>query len=289
MRPADEPLTRKQLSAADYSLSYLLGGTVSAPLVVLIHPAFGDHRCFMPQLAALAPAYRLVLIDLPGHGVAQRPDDQTRISATATLFRALLAQEGYTVAHLVGVSLGALVAQDIAARHPDAVRSLTVVGGYPIGGTPSAVQRAQVGALLKLAPLLVYSLDRFRQAVAREATYTPQARELFYRSTQGFTRRSLRAFAGNDALMRPTFQPAAVPIQIIVGAHERPLLRSVAADWQRREPGSSIALIPHAGHCANMDHPSAFNAHVLAFLRRHADSNHTAQLPARDTIQPECI
>lgn len=147
--------------------------------------------------------------------------------------------------------------------------SLTVVGGYPIFGTSPAVQRAQTVALLRLLPLLLFSIDRFRRAVAREATLTPQARELFLRSAQGFTRRSLRAFAGNDALLRPSFQSLAAPLQIVIGEQERPLLRSVAEDWQRREPGGVLEIIPGAGHCANMDNPGVFNERLLALLGRH--------------------
>jgi pimeloyl-ACP methyl ester carboxylesterase len=263
-----EPLTFTTIQQDGGTLSYAVAGA-GAELVVLIHPAFGDHSCFTPQLDALAAHYRVAAIDLPGHGSAQRPDTTTRIVDTAGLVPALLAQEGYERAHLVGVSLGALVAQDIATHFPPAVSSLTVVGGYPIFGTSPALQRTQTVELLRLLPLLLFSLDRFRRAVAREATLTPQARELFLRSAQGFTRRSLRAFAGNDALLRASFQPLAAPLQIVVGEQERPLLRSVAEEWQRREPGSVLEVIPGAGHCANMDNPGVFNERLLAFLEHH--------------------
>ncbi len=287
MSHSPEPLALKTLVVAGRSLSYAVAGEAGAPLVVLVHPAFGDHRCFAPQLDALAAQHRVAAINLPGHGSGQRPDDPTRIVDTADLVVALLAQEGYERAHLVGVSLGSLVVQDIAARFPSAVSSLTVVGGYPISGTSPTVQRAQTVALLRLLPLLLFSLDRFRRAVAREATLTPQARELFLRSAQGFTRRSLRAFAGNDALMRASFQPSAVPLQIVVGEQERPLLRSVADDWQRREPGSVLEVIPGAAHCANMDNPGVFNERMLAFLERHEHAAPAGHIQSGGDVHPE--
>lgn len=264
-----EPLTPMIVQQDGHTLSYAVAGVPGVELVVLVHPAFGDHTCFRPQLDALAAHYRVAAIDLPGHGAAQHLSSSTHIIDTASLVAALLAREGYERAHLVGVSLGSLVAQDVAARFPNIVSTLTIVGGYPIFGTSPAVQRAQTVALLRLLPLLLFSLDRFRRVVAREATLTPKARELFLHSAQGFTRRSLRAFAGNDALLRPLFQPAAVPLQIVVGAQERPLLRSVAKEWQRREPGGVLEVIPRAGHCANMDNPGVFNDRLLAFLGRH--------------------
>lgn len=200
-----ELLTRAMIHQDGRTLTYAMAGQAGAELVVL------------------AAHYRVAAIDLPGHGLGQRPDTTTRIVDTAGLVAALLAQEGYQRAHLVGVSLGALVAQDIAARFPSTVSSLTVAGGYSIFGPSPAIQ-------------------------------------------QGFTRRSLRAFAGNDALLRASFQLSAAPLQIVVGEHERPLLRSVAEEWQRREPGSVLEVIPGAGHCANMDNPGVFNERLLAFL-----------------------
>lgn len=282
-----EPPTHMSAWHGGHALTYAVAGAAGAELVLLIHPAFGDHACFAPQLDALAAHYRVAAIDLPGHGHAQPPGAMARIVDTADLVAALLAQEGYARAHLVGVSLGALVAQDIAARLPHTVSSLTVVGGYPIFGASPSVQRAQTLALLRSMPLLLFSLDRFRRAVAREAALTPEARELFLRSAQGFRRRSLRAFAGNDALLRPTFQPLTAPLQIVVGDRERPLLRSVAEEWRRREPGSQIEVIPDAGHCANMDNPGVFNQRLLSFLRCHERVAPAGQSLPRGVVHPE--
>lgn len=250
------------------SLHYAASGDPSNELVVLIHPAFTDHTSFALQAEALAQRFRVAAIDMPGHGSAQPPPAQTRVADTVDLVAQLIADAGHARAHLVGVSLGSLVAQALAARHPALAMSLTVVGGYPIGGTAGAVQRTQAFELLKILGLLLVSPRRFRRYVARASTHTPQARALFERGAQGFARGSFRAFAGMDRITPPAFQPAPAPLLIAVGAHERPLLRRVAEDWHRREPGSLLRVIPDAGHCANMDNPAAFNAALLGFLRR---------------------
>jgi pimeloyl-ACP methyl ester carboxylesterase len=259
----------------DHRLSYTITGQTEAELVVLIHPAFGDHTCFALQINDLAAHYRVVAIDLPGHGTAQPAASSTRVVDSADLIAELLAQEGYTRTHVVGVSLGALVAQDMAIRYANNVSSLTVVGGYPIFGTSPAIQRAQTFELLRLLPFMIFSLQRLRRAVAQAATFQPHARELFLQSAQGFTQRSLRSLAGSDALLRPVFQPLGVPLQIVVGEHERPLLRTAAEAWQRREPGSLLEIIPAAGHCANMDNPAVFNQRLVAFLRQQGGGEST--------------
>jgi 3-oxoadipate enol-lactonase len=104
--------------------------------------------------------------------------------------------------------------------------------------------------------------------VARSSTYTNQAQERFYQSAQHFTFRSFRVMSGNDALLRPTYQPFAIPLHLIVGEHDLPLVLSEATTWHQKEPMSSMVIIPAAGHCANMDNPSEFNRVVLALLNR---------------------
>ncbi|HYF64430.1 MAG TPA: alpha/beta hydrolase, partial [Herpetosiphonaceae bacterium] len=193
----------------------------------------------------------------------------------------IIAREGHQAAHVVGVSLGTLIAQDVAARFPDAVASLTVVGGYPIAGDTRALQRAQSKEMLKWLGLVLVSMPRFRRYVANTSAIDPQARGVFLSSAQLFTRRSFRAMAGLDSIMRPAEQPIRHPLQIIVGQHELPILRAATAAWHGRESGSEYHIIANAGHCANMDNPAEFNARLDAFLARHS-----AARPAR---RPELV
>ncbi len=251
------------LRAEGHALHYVAAGDPSGELVVLLHPAFGDHSCFAGQIGALAERYRVVAVDMPGHG---RSQEAGGVADTSSLVAALIAQEGRSSAHLVGVSLGSLIAQDVAARFPEVVSSLTVVGGYPIAGADSAVRRAQLFEMLKWLPLMLVSMQLFHRYVASKAARTTAAQEQFVRSAQRFTRRSFRAMAGLDRLMRPEPQPLRRPLLVVVGEHEQLLVRRVAEDWHRREPGSLLRTIPGAGHCANMDSPAAFNAGLLAFL-----------------------
>ncbi|MCU0491953.1 MAG: alpha/beta hydrolase [Chloroflexaceae bacterium] len=254
------------LAHGDDALHYVSQGNPQHELIIFLHPAFGDHRCFAPQLAAFAASYRVLAPDMPGHGRSQVRGSSAKLSDLPSLFPKLLAREGHQQAHVVGVSLGALLAQAIAAQHPDAVATLTVVGGFPIFGTSKAIQRQQRAEMLRWIGLVLFSMPRFRRYVARQATWQPQAQEAFYQSAQSFTRRSFQAMAGVDSIMRPAYEPFSQPLHIICGQHERPLLHDVAATWQQQQPGSVYHVIEDAGHCANMDNPAAFNNLLLGWL-----------------------
>jgi 3-oxoadipate enol-lactonase len=255
------------LNQGQYSIHYVAAGDPQHELVVLLHPAFGDHTCFSSQISPLAEQYRVLAIDMIGHGKSQVAGPHGSIADMRAVVSAVITHEGHAHAHLVGASLGALIAQDVAYAYPDLVTSLTVVGGYPIGGTSKAIQRAQGGALLTMLFLTIFSMPRLRRYVARTSTLHPHAREQFYQSAQSFTRRSFRMLSGMDRVMRPAYQLMRQPLLIVIGEHERPVLHEATRLWLQQEPQAHFRLIDDAGHCANMDNPSAFNALLLEWLR----------------------
>ena len=98
-----------------------------APLVVFLHGAGMDHSVWSLQSRWFAHhGFRVLAVDLPGHGASEGsplPD----IPALAAWTAALIEAQGGK-ARLVGHSMGALVALDCAARHPDRVRVLALCG-----------------------------------------------------------------------------------------------------------------------------------------------------------------
>ena len=257
------------LAQAEYGLHYFTQGDARNELIVFLHPAFGDHTCFAEQIDVFALHYRVVVVDMIGHGLSQVKGSQT-IAHTSALFVDIIAREGHNEAHLVGVSLGGLIAQDVAARFPTMIKTLTVLGGYPIFGASNAIQRAQLGEMAKWLLLMIVSMERFRRYIARKTVIHPHAQAKFYASTRLFTRRSLRAMSGMNTVMRPEYKPQQHPFQILIGDQDIPLMRAVAEAWHQQEPNSEYHLIRNAGHCANMDNPLDFNALLLSFITRHS-------------------
>ncbi len=262
-------LEHHTLATAQYRMHYVAQGDPANPLLVLLHPAFGDHRCFEQQIAEFAAHYRVVAVDMLGHGQSQVAGSGGSIADTSALVAAIIASTGHASAHLVGVSLGSLIAQDVAARYPAAVTALTVVGGYPIFGANKAIQRAQGGEMVKWLFMVAFSMPRFRRYLARTGAITPAARATFYRSAELFTRRSFRLMPGMKTIFQPEYRPQRHPLQIVVGDHDLPLLLRVTQDWHAREP-SAYHVVANAGHCANMDNPAEFNAAVLRFVAQHS-------------------
>ena len=107
------------------------------PAVVFIHGAEHDHCVWVLQSRYLAHHGRGVLaVDLPGHGRSEGPPLES-VEAMADWIVALLDAAGVKQAALVGHSMGALVAVECAARHPERVTRIALIGiAYPMRVSP---------------------------------------------------------------------------------------------------------------------------------------------------------
>jgi pimeloyl-ACP methyl ester carboxylesterase len=102
--------------------------TSALPCVLFIHGAEHDHSVWILQSRYLAHhGYGVLAVDLPAHGRSEGPP-LASVEAIADWVPALLDTAGVKQAALVGHSMGALVALDCAARHPDRVSRIALVG-----------------------------------------------------------------------------------------------------------------------------------------------------------------
>ena len=100
-----------------------------APLV-LLHCLGVDHQ-FWDFALPLTSELRLLRYDLPGHGATPVPDDLYLIADLSGQMHRMLVESSITKAHIAGISLGGLIAQDFAARYPGMVDRLILIDTTP--------------------------------------------------------------------------------------------------------------------------------------------------------------
>lgn len=150
----------------DLTLHYSERGRPDAPAVVLMHGLTLSSRS-MEALAERLPGYRVLLLDLHGHGKSSRPSDDDRYSLSEFTddVVALLDHLGLESAVVGGMSLGANVAFQLALDHPERVQGLILE--MPVFGRGDAVARVLFKALnvffLGIAPIG----DALRPALSR--------------------------------------------------------------------------------------------------------------------------
>jgi pimeloyl-ACP methyl ester carboxylesterase len=251
------------------TIHYYVSGNKTGETIVFLHPAFGDHRCFDKQIDYFSKSYRVITIDMLGHGLTGTGKSKDKITATATHLSEILKAETRENAHIAGVSLGSLLAQDFALNYPDKVLSLTGLGGYNINREQKEVAKAQQKEISKWLFKMIFSMKAFRRYVASVSVCDTIEQAKFYESASLFTRKSFTVMSGLDSIIkeRPDTQRK-YPLLILAGEKDVKMAIKSAKQWHADNPDSQFYIIEDAGHCANMDNPARFNHLLMEFIRR---------------------
>lgn len=99
--------------------------------VVLVHGLGSSIRDWEYQIPALAGRYRVVALDVRGHGRSDKPRERYSIATFSEDLVALIDHLGLVDVHLVGISMGGMIGFQLAVDHPELLRSLTIVNSGP--------------------------------------------------------------------------------------------------------------------------------------------------------------
>lgn len=235
--------------------------------VVLLHPLGVDHHFWDPVRAALPGHLGPVLApDLLGHGGAALPEPGAGIEAFADEVEEALA--GHGPVHLVGVSLGGLVAQVLAARSPGLVERLVLadtVAVYPEPMRAMWRERARVvrdqgvAAVVEAMEALWFSAD-FREGCADQVS---AVRDLLLATDPEGYARTCEALAVADT----TTSVASISAQTLVacGRDDAPPFQASVPWLHEQLPDGRTAWLS-GGHATAYEHPREFAGMLAGFL-----------------------
>jgi 3-oxoadipate enol-lactonase len=247
-----------------------LEGREGAPVVALLNSLATDLGVWDRQVPALALHYRVLRYDVRGHGRSDAPRGPYTMAMLSDDLFALLTHFKAGRAHVVGVSLGGLIAMAAALARPADLASIAVCDSradmppeFARGIDDRNVLVREKG-IHAIADMMVGRW--FTQAtLAAKPDYLETIRAMIRgTSIEGFTG---CAEAIKLSGLRARVAQIRVPALFVVGDQDAALPVELMQAMQAEVPGACFAKIEGAGHLANFEQPERFNAALLGFLK----------------------
>jgi pimeloyl-ACP methyl ester carboxylesterase len=234
--------------------------------LLLLHGALVRSTMWQPQIDAFCASYRLVACDLPAHGESPDVPGEYTIAALSERVSQQLDSLDIERAHVIGHSLGGMVAQQLAVSRPERIQRL-VLAETAFGTRNSTWERLQTAfarPFLRLTPqsmLVDLSVRRYGALHAQVADYLTEEMGRYNHQVSVRVMSAAFGFAGKEQL-RDIRSPT-----LVLVAEQNKQTHAQGKKLAELIPDARFEIIPHSLHMLNMDNPVAFNQVVLAFLR----------------------
>ncbi len=245
------------------------------PLLLIPYTA-ADHACYAFQLPAYTESFSCIALDLPGSGESSKPAGPYSTEGYADQVSAFLGAIGVERAHVAGLSLGAAVGIQLAARHPGRVRSLSVHGGWDATDDYLKIiveqWRTLASALPAVADVVIQGI--FPWCFTPEMYVDrPQLVETLVDFVRGRPVQPADAFlAQTDAVLahdaRAVLGQIDTPTLITFGARDLVCSTRFAESLNSGIVGSELLVFDHLSHAGLYEDPETFNRMTLDFLLR---------------------
>lgn len=258
----------KPIKSADSPITYFYSRTGQAEWILFIHAAFVNHNMFKAQFAYFENKYNILAVDIIGHGQSTDTRKGDTIDKMSEWIFAILKTEHIEKVHIVGVSLGAVLAQDFANRYPCAVSSLACFGGYDINHFDAKLKNENSAKQMLMMLKALFSVKWFAKANKKISAYTSQAQNEFYAMNMLFPKKSFLFLATLDRMVnKHETGQRNYPLLIGCGKYDIPMELEAIKAWKQSEPDCTVVLFENAGHCVNMDAPQEFNRTMEEFWK----------------------
>jgi pimeloyl-ACP methyl ester carboxylesterase len=240
---------------------------------VLLHGFLCDSRVWRRELETLSDRFTVVAWDAPGAGRSSDPPDPFTIGDWATSLARFLDEVGVERAHILGLSWGGLLAQELFRLHPTRVQTLVLADTYA-GWKGSLGEEPAAQRLARCERESTLPRDAFVARWVPVEFFTNASPELQEEMAavvsefhpDGF-RLMARTLAVSDTTdLLPTID---VPTLLLWGEDDQRSPLAVAERFRSAIPRAELAVMPGAGHVSNMEQPQAFAAHVRRFCLAH--------------------
>lgn len=256
-----------KLKVSGIEMSYVMEG--SGPTVTLSHSLGTDLSMWDEQARALSARYRVLRYDTRGHGGTSAPPGAYTLELLADDVAGLLGALGITETHFVGLSMGGMIGQTLALRHPGMVQSLVLcdtTSRYPAEAAPIWEERIRVVQGQGMEAIVEATLERW---------FTPAFRrrrpEVMDRVRGMIRRTPVPGYVGcchaiPKINLTDRLREIRCPALVVVGEEDPGTPVAMAREIQAALPAAELAVLRSASHLSAIEQAEEFNRVLLGFL-----------------------
>jgi 3-oxoadipate enol-lactonase len=254
-------------------INYEVFGNPAGEPLLLIQGLGADSRGWIRQRKAFGPRFRCIAVDNRGVGRSDKPDGAYDLEVMARDAITVLEHAGYESAHVMGASMGGVLAQILGVRHPTRVRSL-VLACTACRHLPWRRELLEEWADVASKRGMRKLVD-----VAAEWLIGPRSRVRFWpvvgllgplaiQVPPAAFVAQVNAILDLDDALRFELAGVLAPTLLLVGGQDVLTPLADSEEIQAFVPGSELAVIRGAAHGFNFENAGAFNRVALEFLER---------------------
>ncbi|MEU6114260.1 alpha/beta hydrolase [Streptomyces sp. NPDC047117] len=237
---------------------------MSKPTVVLLHGVGLDHTMWEPTAALLTDRFTVLTPDLPGHGTRPPADDKVTLADLAEG----VADRIPAGSHLVGFSLGALVAQHLALHRPELAATLTSVSSV-CRRTPE--ERESVLARLgrsesDFTASTAASLERWYAGTGVDPQWVARTEATLRGNDVRSFLNCYRVFATADAELGPDLESITTRALAVTGENDPGSTPEMTYRLASALPHCRAVVVPEARHMLPVERPETFADCLTTFI-----------------------
>ena len=239
--------------------------------LIFLHGLGISRQDWSSQVEHFRQHFRVIAPDFRGHGESEKPDAEYSISIHAADIVALMDTLGLESAHVVGLSMGGMVAFQLAVDAPDRLRTMTIVNSGP--ALPNDTFAAKKMLWMRLLLIRLFGMKRFGKKVA-ENMFASEGHDQLIQSLadqiasnpKKIYLRNLKSLFGWGVL--PQLAMIETPTLMLAGDQDySPVaIKQVIVDAMQN---AKLVVIKNSGHGTPMEKPEETNTAIEAFIRDH--------------------
>jgi len=238
--------------------------------ILFIHGLGSSTRDWELQVAFFSNQYRTVTCDVRGHGKSGKPPGPYSIPQFAADMAGLIQALGIAPTHVVGISLGGMIALQLAVDAPDLVRSLVIVNAAPEFVVRTFQDRLQVWQRQLIVRLL--GMRRMAEVLSKRLFPKPEQADLrqvfvdrWAENDPRAYREAMQAIVGWSVTDR--LSTVSCPT-LVIAADQDYTPVAVKEAYVAQMPRAELVVIEDSRHATPVERPDQFNETVAAFLSR---------------------